>query len=523
MRVPFGEWAPDRVDVDSGVLADLANMIPTAEGYDSYPATSQITSVDPLSGPCRGADRGRMNEQDYLVAATEDTLSLSVGGGAWVDTVVTAIVPDTRWKFDQYTTKTPLTRKDLILATAGGGASYPPYFADLGPSGSTTFAALSADASSGKVAGVVRDFYVLGDIEGRGANSAIGREESGIHWCAVGNPESWPVVGSAAAATALSDIQVFPGDGGPVTAIVQAGDYALVFRRRQVWRMDYVGAPSVFEFRLIDDHRGCIAPNAAVAVGSFVYFPSEEGFLVCNGATTSNIGLEKIDREWRRNVNLDALFNSSVAHDGGTRMIFWAIPDQGGVIPVKILGYQYGVQRWTKLELGAECILSAFTGAASNMDIPSASGGQGDLDLDNPVLPDLGAVNMDSLTGEQTDEVLAVFRTNHVLYTFTASTMLPGRIETQSFSDPSSPRLLVSNVRPIMSNNGDSEVVVLQVGSGLSSNEVTFPATKFASPNRIGVIPYRASGRYLRARFYTAGDIRQFQGFDATVSPRGMR
>ena len=201
----LGEWLPDRGKVMYPGILQIFNLLPTQSGYKTIPqyTDAQLGALDSF---CRGALASRsQNGTDFTVAGTETKIWLSTGsdfldesdpGGYTTD-------PDERWDFDVY--------GDIIYGT---NFSEPVQKYDLATP-PATFTDLSADASLAKVCAVTNEFLMLGDIDGQGVNEeAIGRQEAGLHWCAKGDPSSWPQVATDAAVNVESDFQVLEGRGG---------------------------------------------------------------------------------------------------------------------------------------------------------------------------------------------------------------------------------------------------------------------------------------------------------------------
>jgi hypothetical protein len=215
---------------------------------------------------------------------------------------------------------------------------------------------------------------------------------------------------------------------------------------------------------------------------------------------------------------------TSRAHDPDIPALFWTVPE-GASIPVKILGYQYEIDRWFLFSMSVEWVQTTYFGdqegvmdvapiATQDMDVVSGSGGLGD-------------VNMDSLGGVTT-ESFSVFRkygaSSHEVYSFVGSAVLTGYIETGDFMLENSDRGYVKFIRPFI--RGENAQVV----AGISGrNDVSDVASFdfFNGVNAAGVIPVGVSGRFLRALILTAveppGVVDQLQGFDAVVTSVGSR
>lgn len=504
------EWLPDRGPVSTPGLVLLQNLLPVADGYAAMPDFKDAGMSDDIDSAVRGADRGRTQSgADYIVAGTDSKLFLAVDSSVFVDESIVGgytLGTTDRWEFALYGNR--------ILCTHGIGVDPPNEF-NIGTS--TTFTALSADAPFAKQIETVREFIVMGDIEGRGVNAAaIGRQEGGLQWCAIGDPTSWPQVGTAAAANAQSDFQVLEGDGGAVCDIVAAAEYTAVLRERQIWRMDYVGRPAIFNFRKIDDRRGCLQPGTGVAVGNTVYFPSDEGFLAFNGGSVIPIGHEKVDRTWRSMVDRTQDFRVSAAHWPRQRLILWTVPGAAGTST--IFAYHYALDRWTLISKGSiEWILSVLsTGGTSLDDAPYAT-----MDMDTASPAGLGDVNLDTLT-VISDEDLGAFLSDHKLYTATSETSLSGALEIGDFEDPEGTmlRMKIRGIRPIFNGDGSSLSGYVRTRMNPSDGSIITGAQPLRST---GILPVRATGRYVSVGLLTSGKIGHLQGFDPLFKMGGRR
>jgi len=300
--------------------------------------------------------------------------------------------------------------------------------------------------------------------------------------------------------------------------------------------MDYVGAPNFFVFRKMDDQRGATVPGTAVAVGGLVYFLSEEGFMVFNGAQTTPIGHEKVDRriieliDWVR-----AAARCSVVHDPSTRSIMWALPVFGG--GSMILGYQYDLQKFWNIQKNVEWIITYLptSGGPDSLDYTLGTDPYGDQwmdetnENDDPApLPNLANTIMDNIgAGAANREILAAFSSDtHQLGAFGSDTFLGGTIEIGNVEIAGGKRGMLRWIRPVFSSETGGSISVRVNGSFVPTtimNRFGFRGAKSVSVNSLGLCPYRRSGRYVRAQFKMSGEINQFQGFDYDAAPLGDR
>jgi len=527
--IAFGEWLPDQKQVASPGLRVVSNLTPSLAGWQGMPALEN-SELLALIAECRGARRLRTQAgSDVTLAGTAAELYES--SGFTMPEISRAagytLSPTDHWELNVYGNARFATNKsDPVQISTGPGVQ---------------FADLNANASLAGAMEVVGEFLVLGNIVGQGAvnGGAIGTQEGGIHWCVQGDPTLWPDIASPTAINGQSDFQILQGDAGPVTQIVAAADYTAVFRRRQVWRMDYVGAPLFFAFRKRDDSRGAIVPGTAIAVGNNVFFLSAEGFLVFDGARTSPIGFEKVDKTILGNMNWEeADSRCSVAHAAQLRSIVWSLPQRGtgpleggtrgtrnnpptGGTPGdgnSLFGYNYELKQWWTIPEDNEWVLNSppFT-----EDLALDGATYGDLLMDTVGLPDLGGVDMDTLgAGTSPRDVLSVFTTQHNLASFTSGNIRVGRIITGDYEMPDSRRSMIRSVRPVFSGEA-AEITGAMFGRNVARGPATSTSSRAMVPS--GVIPARVAGKYIYSDFTTAGPIEDFIGFDYTIGRMGKR
>jgi hypothetical protein len=529
VMIELPEWLPDRADVSTPGVPVARNLLPTADGYKSIRDLSAI-DVTPLPGFCNGAFRGRTQDgASFFMAGTVGDL-YDIVDNDWREITRTAgytMGLEDHWEFEIYGNRKFATNYIEQVQTMEDPDTE---MEDLNVAAEAQQAG-NGNASRAAVIAVVGEFVVLGDIVGQNDNAAaIGSQEAGLHWCAIGNSLLWPEVGTQTAVDTQSDFQVLQGDGGPIISTIPAAEWTAVFRSRQIYRMDYIGAPAVFAFRKADDQRGATVPGTAVAVGGLVYFLSEEGFMVFNGAQIAPIGHEKVDSTVMDRIDwVRAAARCSAVHDPDTRSIVWALPVQGG--GSLILGYQYELQKFWNIEKSVDRLVTYLptAGGADSLDGVNYD----DMWMDHfneasdpAPTPNLANTNMDTIgAGAAGREVLAAFAADsHQLSSFGAENFISGVIEAGDFEIADGKRGILQWVRPVFKGDGN---MTLAVNTGftpekdLSTFGYRFP--KGALINDAGVCPYRVGGRYMRAQFTTSGEINQFQGFDFRSAPAGDR
>lgn len=511
---------PDQPRVASPGLVRCENVLPTARGYSPFPGRSAVVGKDALAGECFGAWAGiAPDSTKFIVAGTEDGgvssgpalyLVWGEGGAVWDVSPVSAITGfdgDGTWCFTRV--------GDKLIATAPTIDGPLVLDIDPVPTSSSDFAALSSDASKAAVCAEFKDFLILGNVEGRGNNTAIGTLHNGLHWSALGNPASWPTVGTQAARDALSDFQALGGEGGDVTNIVPAGEYCLVFQENAVWRMDFVGLPSIFSFRNIAPSTGCIVRHGAVAAGNLVYFLSEDGFKVCDGAGVRDIGVERVDDTFLSLFDSSNSRRTNAVYLPSYHSVMWTVPE-GPNAPTRIFGYQIELNRWFQIA-GQDSYQWLFDGHSL------AIGGS----LDDPPLStqnmdtgsDLSAANLDLLGVAEGGGVPMFFDQNNDLAFYgNDAAPMTALLETGDYEDPEGTRMVLRWVRPVY-NGPDGFVVVQAAGRNYSREEPDYKALSLDTTRGIAKVRSNAriGGRYIRALLVGVGEYDELQGFDFGV------
>ena len=123
--------------------------------------------------------------------------------------------------------------------------------------------------------------------------------------------------------------------------------------------MDYVGGEAIMSFRMLDASRGCNTRCSAIAVGNVVYFPSEEGFMACDGSRVFPVGQDRVDKFWRERVSTVKTRNNVFAsYSPQMESIFWTVPGLDNSRDV--IGYRPALDKWYKVQAegGVACLFA---------------------------------------------------------------------------------------------------------------------------------------------------------------------
>ena len=348
---------PDQNPVGAPGLIDVSNAIPSSAGYSSFPGSIDVAGPSAIVGAVRAAHSGRTELGNLFTAIFEATsppkFKVLWGSGDWKDapgagSEISGGSEDSRPTIMTYGDRIIIIGSDIMPSSVDTSSGAP---------GDETLSPISGNAPYANAGAIFKEFLVLGGVRGRGSNN-YAKASAGVHWSAIGNPTNWPIIGTAAAINVQSDIQLLEdGSGGEIMDVVATEDWCAILRERQVYRMDYVGGTSIMSFRMLDASRGCNTKCSAIAVGKVVYFPSEEGFMACDGSRVYPVGQDRVDKFWRERVNTTKTRNNVFAsYSPQMESIFWTVP--GSNHGKDIIGYRPALDKWYRVnpEHGVSCL-----------------------------------------------------------------------------------------------------------------------------------------------------------------------
>jgi len=264
-KIAFGEWLPDQPGV-IGAVTDAKNCYPVANGYAPFPSEADYS--DDAAQALLITFAGKIGSSSTLFAAGATQIYKFDSSDASLDAATTTGYSAVEsWDVTQYGSKVILANGQNKLQSFDLGSST--YFADL-----------AAAAPTAKFVTVVKDFVVAANVGG---------EENKVYWSDINDETDW-----TPGAASQSDTQIIP-DGGDITGLA-GGEYGLVFLDRAIYRMTYSGSPFFFQFDAISRSLGCISNGSIAQYGGLTYFLADDGFYVCDGQSTKQIGAEKVNR-----------------------------------------------------------------------------------------------------------------------------------------------------------------------------------------------------------------------------------
>jgi hypothetical protein len=332
-KIIFGEWLPDQPGV-MGAITDAKNCYPVANGY--APIKSEADYSDAAGANLLITFAGKFGGVSSLFAASTTQIYKFDSNDASLDALTTTGYTAVEgWDVTQFGPTMILANgQDKLQAWTLNSSTY--------------FGDLSASAPIAKFVTVVRDFVVA-------AND--GTDTSKVYWSDLNDETDW-----TPAAASQADTQILP-DGGDITGLA-GGEYGLVFLERAIYRMSYAGSPFFFQFDAISRSLGCISNGSIAQYGNLTYFLADDGFYICDGQTTKNIGTEKVNRWFFDNaIPNEIQTGMSATVDPVNKLVIWKFNNTfGGKF---LLIFSIDLNKWSYAETTATSIAYVLTPSAT--------------------------------------------------------------------------------------------------------------------------------------------------------------
>ena len=289
-----------------------------------------------------------------------------------------------------------------------------------------------------------------------------------VWWSAIGLPTFWPAPLTNAALAFQSGYEDLEGDLGPVMAIAGYPLYAVIFQRNGITRATYQGGNVVYAFATYEWKRGLVARNALVQVSAFVYFLSDQGFFLTDGANVVPIGTAQdnsagIDAWFWANVNKNALNAITAGYDAAKRCVMFAIPTGTNTVADTLLIFNPIAMRWTKAAISAALVWTDTDGTRKRLGVLSPQ------------------VNFN----------------NQTQYQLLTGPSLPGYLETSDVFFVDGNRRFISGARPMV-NSTDQPITTIGNRASLQ-DPVSYTAGAMPDPFS-KIAPCLSGGIYTRAR-----------------------
>ena len=495
--IRFGEWLPDQQSLDSAGATEAKNVLPGVSSYLPMPSSSPIT--DAITVRARGAIAAKDKSGVVYGYVGNETKLYSIGSSSHTDVTNTggayALSAAENWNFVKWGEKILATCIDEPLQSVTmGGAN---------------FADVSGSPPKARFISVIGQFVTLANLDDGTAKPQT------VRWSAIDDETDW-----AASQDTQSDSQLLNSNekngGGHIMGITGGSEYGIIFQEYSIWRMTYVGTPTIFQFDEILPGVGTPCKNSITQEGRMIHFLGQDGFYqLIDGAQPKKIGDQKCDKWFLSDYDSGYPERVIGASDPNSSTVIWIYPDSGGNgSPNKYIAYNWYIDKWTHGEIDLEWIYSAISSGYTLEE----------LDNINASIDDLG-ISLDSkeLKGGQLQ--FATYGIDHKKGSL-AGPALSAILETAEFQfsqlgdQPQDTRTLISSVRPIV-DGGASQTV--QIGTrSLQSDSVSWSASE--TPNsETGLVHPRSDARYHRTRVNLVGDFNHAIGADVIGQISGSR
>lgn len=457
--IPFGSFEPDAPLLSGEQAVEARNVIPGRRGYRSLPSLADM-GKNALESRALGAFSLKdLSGALHTLAGTETGI-YALEGKLWVAKHTGTAISQNRVFASYGNTIYALFGTTLLKGNVSGTIQ--------------TFSAVE-DAPQAERIGVVKDFLVVGKLsEGQG---------NAIRWSGLDSPDSWPDPGSNAAQAIQSDMQVFPV-GGNVQALVggMGGSVdGLVFLEEALYRALYVGPPYIFQFDMLDRHRGTLAPASPVVGGKTCIYLAPDGWYATDGASVRAIGAERIDQWFFDTCDRARIEEVRGVLDAENRVAFWSFPDIA--CPEgrhnRLLLYNFIVDKWAYASVESEVLFEDYARGVTLEELNS----YGSLEA-IPFSLDSAALKNGSLG-------ISAFDGKHALCRFSG----PALEAVLDTAESGGSRIMLHGIRPLV-DRGNAEVMPI-----FRDRQMDMPRYgSFAGQSRDGLCHQHLSSVYFRAR-----------------------
>lgn len=469
-KILFGEWLPDQPGL-AGATTDALNCYPVTNGFApvksevDYSASAGQNLIISFAGKYAG-------ETALFAAGATNVFKFDSSDLSLDPLTTTGYTAVTSWDVTQFGAKMILANGQDKLQSYSIGTST--YMADL-----------DATAPAAKFVTVVKDFVVAANVLDN---------ESTVYWSDINDETDW-----TPSAASQSDSQVLP-DGGDITGIA-GGEYGLIFLERSIYRMTYAGSPFFFQFDAISRTLGCISSGSIAQFGNVTYFLSNDGFYVCDGQSTKNIGAEKINRWFFENVYPSSIFEGmSATVDPINRLVIWCFDNSFG--GKNLLIYSISLDKWAYSSTDVTSVSYVLT--------PSATLEQ----LDNYSLSiDALDSSLDSRQWAGGSLLFTGVRAQKII-TFTGSP----KEASIATGDIDVGRSVITLARPLVDNGTGSACIA-------SRSLLSAPAeyNDYVAADAEGRVSLRSAGRYHRVKVKPTGNWKTAVGVEIDITTQGAR
>jgi len=333
------------------------------------------------------------------------------------------------------------------------------------------------------VIGVINEFVVCGDLIELDSET-----RNKIWWSAIGCPFDWEVDSATQCGNAT-----LPGGSGEIRGIV-SGEYGLILCANEIYRMLYVGLPSIFDITIGFRNMGVIGKHAWASYRDMLFLATSNGFkMILDGSVVHDIGKEDgIDDFFQQDIDTDHLDTIHCAVDGQSTRVFWSYRSgrAGATNHDRMICFDWRLQKWSKrTSTGAGFIPNIVYG-----DILRSGEGK------------IGVI--DNASGTFWVETATANNPQENYY-----------IETGEYEYNVGGRVLVKGLRPVYEQITATPSVAVYHRESMGQ---VASSTAAGSANAYGQFPAHVSARYVKFRInFGNKNFKRVAGFQVAVSNEG--
>lgn len=466
--IPLGEFLPDQNTLGGG-LNIAQNVVPIVGGYGPLGSHYSISSALPAAFAGGGSFIAG-DGSSYMLVGTATGLVKYAGAG-WTN-LVTGMTVAGHWRFTQF--------GDYVVSVNGVETKVT---ALTGGTGTTT--ALT-DAPAGVCITTIGDYVVIGQDAG---------DLSGIYTSGFNSHTDWDTVAGTATYQPMLT-------GGEVMGLA-GGEYGVILQRQRLVRMSVTGdATAPFTYDEITTNAGCASKGSVCQAGRSVFFLSDRGFMALDdGQALRPIGSERVDRTFQARIPSTDYERIFSAVDPENKLVYWMVPGS----PAYVLIYNFALDKWSEGSFIADGLFPGFT---SSVDLETLAITYPDLDAMTISLDDPRWRGGSPAMYLVVDSEVGTFDGANLPATFEGSFFEPVKGRVSRFRA----------VRPV----SDS----LTMGLTLDCRERLGDAANIKTAGDVrasGIMPIRASGRYIKFNWTDEGDWTFAQGLDPELAAGGAR
>lgn len=478
-------FAPDMDPTTPGVLTDCVNAIPSEVGLVGGPSNvTAIAGLSALTAQCRGAAVLSNTSGTRRMFAGTQTELFEQSGTAWTSVSRGGAYTgssESRWIFDQF--------GDVSLATN-----------DVEKIQWTSSGSFS-DITAAPVARVI--FTTDNFVFALNTNETTYGDSPDRWWCsAYQDYSSW-----TASVTTQATTGRLIGDGGPLTAGLKLGPYAVAYKANAVFLGSYVGSPVVWQWERVPGKVGCIGPEALADIGGAHIFVGEDNIWLFDGTRPQPIATGQLRQWFFDNSSAQYRYKTIVKHDRQNSRVWFFYPSSSssGGCDAAIV-YHLVTRKWGRADRSIEAAVNFITPGIT-WDTITSLGATWDT---------LPSIPWDSQQWQTGGSALAVFNTSHQLQILGGSST-GGSITTGDFGDDDR----MSQLQEFRLRFTLSPTSATASGS-IKRNEGDTGQVKSSATMRDGKFSMRQSGRFHRVSATMVGPF-EVTGYQQKWRGKGNR